>query len=316
MKVDLLSSITWSKMTWQPQRLSSARYHLVCLGAILPMGCTQPVTTQGRDTKVGHSWKTHGSSDDDFGLRATEDSSQLCWPFLSAAPKLLPTNCLSFFPLSFTLGQTCIVVGWVSSFFSSLLPNLHFLVFPLFPEQFNPIFISAYLIVRAMVFPVVMYGCDSWTLKKAEHWRIDVFELWCWRRLLRVPWTARRSNQSILKEIGPGCSLEGMMLKLKLQYFGHLIWTVDSLEKALMLGGIWGQEEKGTTEDEMAGWHDWLHGHEFGWTPGVGDGQGGLACCSSWGYKESDTTEWLNWTEGPKWTYLLYTRHFEKCCKV
>ena len=245
MKVDLLSSITWSKMTWQPQRLSSARYHLVCLGAILPMGCTQPVTTQGRDTKVGHSWKTHGSSDDDFGLRATEDSSQLCWPFLSAAPKLLPTNCLSFFPLSFTLGQTCIVVGWVSSFFSSPLPNLHFLVFPLFPEQFNPIFISAYLIVRAMVFPVVMYGCESWTLKKAEHRRIDAFELWCWRRLLRVPWTARRSKQSILKEIGPGCSLEGMMLKLKLQYFGHLIWTVDSLEKALILGGIGGKRRRG-----------------------------------------------------------------------
>ena len=142
-----------------------------------------------------------------------------------------------------------------------------------------------------------MYGCESWTVKKAEHRRIDAFELWCWRRLLRVPWTARRSNQSILKDISPRCSLEGLMLKLKLQYFGHLMWTVDSLEKTLMLGGIGGQEEKGTTEDEMAGWHHQLDGCEFGWTLGVGDGQGGLACCDSWGRKESDTTERLNWTD-------------------
>ena len=92
-------------------------------------------------------------------------------------------------------------------------------------------------------------------MKKAERQRIDALELWCWRRVLRVPWTARRSNQSILKEISPGCSLEGLMLKLKLQYFGHLMRRVDSLEKTLMLGGIWGQEEKGTTEDEMSGWH-------------------------------------------------------------
>ena len=106
-------------------------------------------------------------------------------------------------------------------------------------------------LVKAMVFPVVMYGCESWTVKKAERRGIDVFELWCWRRLLRVPWTARRSNQSILKGISPGISLEGMMLKLKLQYFGHLMRRVDSLEKTLMLG----QEEKGTAEDEMAGWH-------------------------------------------------------------
>ena len=91
-------------------------------------------------------------------------------------------------------------------------------------------------LVKAMVFPVVMYGCKSWTIKKAEHRRIDSFELWCWRRLLRVPWTARRSNQSILKEISPGCSLEGLMLKLKLQYFGHLMWRADSFEKTLMLG--------------------------------------------------------------------------------
>ena len=102
----------------------------------------------------------------------------------------------------------------------------------------------------------------SWTVKKAECQRIDAFELWCWRRLLRVPWTARRSNRSILKEISPGISLEGMMLKLKLQYFGHFMQRVDSLEKTLTLGGI-EQEEKGTTEDEMAGWHHQLDGHEF-----------------------------------------------------
>ena len=100
-------------------------------------------------------------------------------------------------------------------------------------------------IVKAMVFPVVMYGCESWTIKKAERWRIDAFELWCWRRFLRVPWTARRSNESIRKEINPGCSLEGMMLNLKLQYFGHLMWRADSLEKALMLRGIEGRRRRG-----------------------------------------------------------------------
>ena len=134
------------------------------------------------------------------------------------------------------------------------------------------------------------------TVKKAECQRIDAFELWCWRRLLSIPWTARRSNQSILKEISPGISLEGMMLKLKLQYFGHLMWRVDSLEKDPDAGRDWGQEEKGTTEDEMAGWHHWLDGREFEWTPGVGDGQGGLAYCDSWSHKESDKTERLNWT--------------------
>ena len=96
-----------------------------------------------------------------------------------------------------------------------------------------------------MVFPVVMYECESWTVKKAEHRKIDAFELWCWRRLLKVPWTARRSNQSILKEISPGCSLEGLMLKLKFQYFGHFMWRVDSLEKTLMLGGIGGRRTRG-----------------------------------------------------------------------
>ena len=125
---------------------------------------------------------------------------------------------------------------------------------------------------------------------------IDAFELWCWRRLLRVPWTARRSNQSILKEISPGCSLEGLMLKLKLQYFASHAksWLIGKDSDA---GRDWGQEEKGTTEDEMAGWHHWLDGREFEWTPGVGDGQGDLVCCNLWGRKESDTTEWLNSTE-------------------
>ena len=108
-------------------------------------------------------------------------------------------------------------------------------------------------LVKATVFPVVMYGCESWTVKKAEHRRIDAFEPWCWRRLLRVPWTARRSNQSILKEISPGCSLEGMMLKLKLHYFGHLMRRIDSLEKTLMLGGI-GSRWKG----DARGWDGWM----------------------------------------------------------
>ena len=150
-------------------------------------------------------------------------------------------------------------------------------------------------LVKAMVFPVGMYGCESWTVKKAEHQRIDAFELWCWRRLLRVPWTARRSNQSIRKEISPGCSLEGLMLKMKLQYSGHLMPRVDSLEKTLMLGGIGGRRRRGRPRMR------WLDGitdsmdtsHESGSTPGAGDGQGGLACCDSWGHKESDTTERL-----------------------
>ena len=109
-------------------------------------------------------------------------------------------------------------------------------------------------LVKAMVFPVVLYGCESWTIKKAERRRIDAFELWCWRRLLRGPWTAKRSNQSILKKISPGCSLEGLILKLKLQYSGHLMRRVDSLEKTLMLGGIGGRRRRGR-QDEMAGWH-------------------------------------------------------------
>ena len=139
-----------------------------------------------------------------------------------------------------------------------------------------------------------MYACESWNIKKAEHQRNDAFKLWCWRRLLRVPWTARRSSQSILKEISPGCSLEGLVLKLKLQYFGHLMQRTNSFPDA---GTDWRQEEKGTTEDVMVGWHHRLDGHEFEQALGVGDRQGGLACCNPWGRKEWDTIEQLNWTD-------------------
>ena len=134
----------------------------------------------------------------------------------------------------------------------------------------------------------------SWTIKKAECWRIDAFELWCWRRLLRVPWTAKRRNQSILKEISPGCSLEGLMLKLKLQYFGYLMRRADSFEKTLVLGKIEGRRRRGRQRMR------WLDGITdsmdmgLGGLWGVGDGQGGLVCCSSWGLKESDMTEQLN----------------------
>ena len=150
-------------------------------------------------------------------------------------------------------------------------------------------------LVKAMVFPVVMYGCESWIIKKAECPKIDAFELWCWRRLLRIPWTVRRSNQLILKEISPEYSLEGLMLKLKFQYFCHLMQRADSLEKTLMLGKMKGKEGG---RGEMVGWHHWLDGQEFEQAPGIGDEQGGLVYCSPWGCKESDTTERLNWT-GP-----------------
>ena len=128
-----------------------------------------------------------------------------------------------------------------------------------------------------MIFPVVMNVCENWTIKKAECQRIDTFELWCWRRLLRVPWTARKSNKSNLKEISPEYSLEGLMLKLKLQYFGHLMQRTDSFEKTLMLGKIEGRRRGGTTEDEMVRWHHQLDGHEFEQVLGAGDGQGSLA---------------------------------------
>ena len=139
-----------------------------------------------------------------------------------------------------------------------------------------------------------MYGCESWTVKKAECWRIDAFELWCWRRLLRAPWTARWSNWAILKEINPRYLLEGLMLKLKFQYFDHLMWRTNSFGKDPDAGKDWSQEEKGMTEDEMVGWHHRLNGHEFEQALGVSDGQGSLVCCSPWSHKESGMTEWLN----------------------
>ena len=138
-------------------------------------------------------------------------------------------------------------------------------------------------LVKTMVFPLVMYGCESWTIKKAECQRIDVFELWCWRRLLRVPRTAKRSNQSILKEISSEYSLEGLMLKLKLQYFDHLMQGPDSLEKTLMLGKIEGGRRRG--RQRMRWLMNRLNEHEFQLTPGVDDAQGGLVCRSLWGRK-------------------------------
>ena len=151
-------------------------------------------------------------------------------------------------------------------------------------------------LVKAMVFPVVMYGCESWTVKKAEHWRIDAFERWCWRRLLRVPWTARRSNQSILKGISPECSLEGLMLMLKLQYFGQLMWRADSIEKTI--GKDWGQEEKGTTEDEMVRWYHWLNEHELaGLRELVMDTEALRAAVQGLQRVRQDLPTELNWTE-------------------
>ena len=126
-------------------------------------------------------------------------------------------------------------------------------------------------VVKSVVFSVVMYGCESWTIKKAKHQRNDAFELWCWRRLLRVPWTARRSNQSILNEISPEYLFEEMMLKPKLQSFGHLMWRTDSMENTLMLGKIWKQDEKVMAGDEMVWWHQRLDGHEFEQALGVAD---------------------------------------------
>ena len=141
-----------------------------------------------------------------------------------------------------------------------------------------------------MVFPVVMYGCESWTIKKAEHWKIDAFELWCWRRLLRVPWTARRANQCILQKM--------FIVRTDAEAEAPLLWPPDAkslfIRKDPDAGKGWRQEEKGSTEDKMVGWHHRLSAHEFEQAPGDGDGQGSLAWCSPWGHKESDTTEWLN----------------------
>ena len=157
----------------------------------------------------------------------------------------------------------------------------------------------------SMVFPVVMYGCESWIIKKAECWRIDAFELWYWRRLLRVSWAARRSNQSILKEISPEYSLEGLMLKL--QYFGYLIRRAKSLEKTLMLGNIEGRRETG----DNRGWDGWMASltrWKWVWVMGDGEGQGSLVCCSLWGCKESNMTEQLNELNWWNWMRWLWKR--------
>ena len=147
-------------------------------------------------------------------------------------------------------------------------------------------------IVKAMVFPVVMCRCESWTIKKAKCWRIDDFELWCWRRLLRVPWTARRSN---LKEINPECSLDGLLLKLKLQYLGHLMQRANSLEKTLMLQKIEVRRRRGWQRMRwLDGITNSINGHEFEQALGAGEWQGSLVCCSPWGCKKLDKTERLN----------------------
>ena len=152
-------------------------------------------------------------------------------------------------------------------------------------------------LVKATVFPVVMYGCESWTIKKAEHWRIDAFELLCWRRLFRVPWTARRSNQSILQ----GNQSWIFIGRTDTEAETPILWPPDAKNWLIWKDPDPGkdrrQEEKGMTEDEMVGWHHRLNGHGFGWTAGVGDRQGSLACYSPWGHKESNTTEQLDWTE-------------------
>ena len=184
------------------------------------------------------------------------------------------------------------------------LKDAYFLEGKLWPVNLDSIFKSRDItlpnkvcLLKAMVFPVVMYGCESWTVKKAECLKIDAFELWCWRRLLKVPWTG--------KEIQPVHPKRDQSWV----FFGKndaaaetpVLWPPHAkswrIGKDSDAGRDWGQEEKGTTEDEMAGWHHGLDGHESGWTPGVGNGQGGLVCCDSWGRKESDMTERLNWTD-------------------
>ena len=160
-------------------------------------------------------------------------------------------------------------------------------------------------IVKTMVFPVGMYGCESLTPKKAECQRLDAFELWCWRRLSRVPWTTRRSNQSILKEISPEYSLQGLILKLKLQYFGNLMRRADSLEKTLILRKMEGRRKMGT-EGEMVGWHYLLNGHELGQTLGDGEGQGRLMLQSMGLQSQTWLSHWINWFCILVWTQCIH----------
>ena len=156
-------------------------------------------------------------------------------------------------------------------------------------------------LVRSMVFPVVMYGCESWTIKKAEHWRINAFELWCWRRILRLPWTARRSNQSILKDISPGCSLKGLMFKLKLQYFGHLTQRADA--QLWCWARPWCWERLRSEEDgDDRGWNGWMASMTQ-WTWVWVDMGLVMVCCGSWSRKQSDTHELLNRTD---WIIFLF----------
>ena len=155
-------------------------------------------------------------------------------------------------------------------------------------------------LVKAVVFPVVMYGCESWTIKKAERWRIDCFERWCWRRLLSVPWTSRRWNQSVLKEINSECWLKDWCWSS----ITLATWCEELIGKDADAGKDWKQKKKGATEDEMVGWHHRLNGHELGQPPGDSEGQGSLACCGPWGHEESDMTEQLNTT----------TRWLQTCC--
>ena len=155
-----------------------------------------------------------------------------------------------------------------------------------------------------------MYGCESWTIRKGMHWRIDISELWCWRRLSRVPWTSRRSNQSILKEINPDYSLEGLMLKLKLQYFGYLMRRANSLEKTQMLGKMEGRRKRGQQRMRWSGSHHWLNGHEFEQATGDGEGHRSLVSCSPWGRKQSDQLS--DWTTTPSLPCFQLEDYFDR----
>ena len=217
------------------------------------------------------------------------------WCFLNVLKTEFPSDFCSYFDP--VLGNSHLFVLGSSDMYPGLkeLRTTHWLQhnWIAFADHLMWISLSTKVhLVKAMVFPVVMYGCKSWTIKKAECWRIDAFELWCWRRLSRVPWTARRSNQSILKEIRPGCSLEGLMLKLKLQYFGHLMRRADSFEKTLMLGKVEGRRRRGRQRMR------WLDGIIDSIDTGFGRLRQLVIDREAWcAAVHGVTTEWLNWTE-------------------